>query len=310
MHERTIRTDSLRTFYIPAAHDTYATRAQGNEPKMRCAICNRNTNDQFTICQRCHNQIIDNLDQIKLLTEQAKGWTRRHGNTRLIGVASSNPPLSISLLDAALGLTALNIIERHEKTARHCLDVVPYGPASQARNKDTAATTALFSSIAWLRVNLARLSETPSYQIEELHADARDIASSLHALDPANDAAATILQCPADSPDADGTDCGARLRINPDNLGATIKCPRCQTHWTVDRLIQVALSVDDIEVWCEGESIRAWFGIHQTTLNQWVKDGRITKRGELYSIPDAMRTATAATPTHIMTTHETIGPRP
>ena len=306
------RTDGLTNdlLTIPAAHDTYVTRAQGNEPKMSCAICNRNTHDQFTICQRCHNQIIDNLDQIKLLTEQAKGWTRRHGNTRLIGVASSNPPLSISLLDAALGLTALNIIERHEKTARHCLDVVPYGPASQARNKDTAATTALFSSIAWLRVNLARLSETPSYQIEELHADARDIASSLRALDPANDAAATILQCPADSPDADGTDCGARLRINPENIGATIKCPRCQTHWTIDRLIGVALSVEDVEVWCEGESIRAWFGIHQTTLNQWVKDGRITKRGELYSIPDAMRTATAATPTHIMTTHETIGPRP
>ena len=278
---------------------------------MSCAICNRNTNDQFTICQKCHNQTIDNLNQIQTLTNASQNWTRKHGNTRLLHVNQSTPPLSITYLDATLGLTALHILEDHEKAARRALNVVPYGPASAARNKTTDTREHLKTCITWLTVNLARLSETPSYPIEELHADARDIASSLYSLDPTNDEpAATIIKCPADSPDADGTNCDTRLRINPENIGATIKCPRCQTHWTVDRLIKVALSVDDIEVWCEGESIRAWFGIHQTTLNQWVKDGRITKRGELYSIPDAMRTAAAATPTHIMTTHDIIGTRP
>jgi len=263
---------------------------------MRCSICNNRltiTERTRTLCDRCLNRITDNLRTIETLTKAAKGWTRRHGNTRLIGVASSNPPLSISLLDAALGLTALSILEQQEKTARHCLDVVPYGPASHARNKTTSDSTEhLTTCIAWLISNLARLAETPSYQIEELHHDAAQLAASLTALDPANDGpAATILQCPADSPDADGTDCGARLRVNPENLGATIRCPRCQTVWTVDRLCAVAQSIPDVEVWCEGEWIRKYFGIHQTTLNQWVKDGRITKRGELYSIPDAMRTA-------------------
>jgi len=262
---------------------------------LRCSICdNRLTIAERTrtLCDRCLNRINDNLRTIETLTKAARGWTRRHGNTRLIGVASSNPPLSVSLLDAALGLSALKLLENQEKLARHCLDLVPYGPASAARNRDNSSTTALFSSIAWLTANLARLAETPAYQIEELHHDAQALAASLTALDPANDGpAATILQCPADSPDADGTDCGARLRVNPENLGATIRCPRCQTVWTVDRLCAVALSIPDVEVWCEGEWIRKYFGIHQTTLNQWVKDGRITKRGELYSIPDAMRTA-------------------
>jgi hypothetical protein len=262
---------------------------------MRCSICdNRLTIAERTrtLCDRCLNRITDNLRTIETLTKAAKGWTRRHGNTRLIGVASSNPPLSISLLDAALGLTALSILEAQEKTARHCLDLVPYGPASAARNKTTASTEHLTTCVAWLTSNLARLAETPEYQIEELHHDAQQLAATLTALDPANDEIShTIINCPADHPDADGTSCGQRLRINPENLGATITCRNCKTVWTIDRLIHVALSVDNIEVWCEGEWLRQWFGIHQTTLNQWVKDGRITKRGELYSIPDAMRTA-------------------
>jgi len=208
-------------------------------------------------------------------------------------VASSNPPLSVSLLDAALGLSALKLLENQEKLARHCLDLVPYGPASAARNRDNSSTTALFSSIAWLTANLARLAETPAYQIEELHHDAQALAASLTALDPATDVSHTIINCPADHPDQDqdGTSCGQRLRINPEELGALITCHNCKTVWTVDRLCAVALSIPDVEVWCEGAWIRKHFGIHQTTLNQWVKDGRITKRGELYSIPDAMRTA-------------------
>jgi hypothetical protein len=263
-----------------------------------------------TLCDRCLNRISDNLQTIETLTKAAKGWTRRHGNTRLIGVASSNPPLSISLLDAALGLTALNILEAQEKTARRCLDLVPYGPASAARNRDNSSTTALFSVIAWLTSNLARLAETPTYLIEELHHEAQQLAASLTALNPANDEiAATIVLCPSDSPDADGTNCGTRLRINPEELGGLITCHRCKTVWTIDRLCAVALSMPDVEVWCEGEWIRKYFGIHQTTLNQWVKDGRITKRGELYSIPDAMRAAQNLTPAYIISTKDKIGPR-
>jgi hypothetical protein len=140
------------------------------------------------------------------------------------------------------------------------------------------------------------MAETPTILIEELHFDSGTLVHSLQAANPNLDApAATIIKCPADHPDADGRNCGQQLRINPEQPDQTIHCARCKTTWTIDRLMAVALAAD-VEVWAEAEWIRAWFGVHQRTLNQWVKDGRIHKRGDLYSIPDTIKTAAEARP--------------
>jgi hypothetical protein len=186
-------------------------------------------------------------------------------------------------------------LERFEQVGRRQLGQTQYGPATLARAKTTSTLEALTHVISWLTVNLPRLEELDTYPVDELHDETQTIANQLRNLDPANsEAAATIIKCPADHPRYDGN-CDTRLRINPEQLNKTIDCPTCHTTWTLDRLISVALSVPNIEVWADAAWLIKWFGVSQRTLDLWVREKRITKRGELYSIPDAFRTAQSST---------------
>jgi len=257
---------------------------------MNCAICDHTITDTLMICARCHNRICDNLTTIQTLTIDAARWERRRGSSRLVAVASSNPPTSVSLIDAASGQLCISL-ERFEQLGRKQLNQIQYGPATLARAKTTSTLEALTHVIAWLMVHLPRLEGLDAYPIDELHDETQTLANQLRNLDPENDdVVATIIKCPADHPRYDGN-CDTRLRINPEQLNKTIDCPTCHTAWTLDRLINVALSVPNIEVWADAAWLTKWFGVTQRILDLWVREKRITKRGELYSIPDAFRTA-------------------
>jgi hypothetical protein len=250
---------------------------------MRCAICDKTiTTPTTTLCARCIQRTNTNLNLVNDLTTQAQHWTTRHSTTRLVNVSSSTAPLSINILDAQLGHTALNILEDHEKAARHAINAAPYGLASAQRNTTTAAREALGTCIRWLTANLTRLNTTPAYAIEALDADTNDIVQTLHQLDPSNDEPKTIVRCPADHPTDDGN-CNNRLALTDRNTNVT--CTRCQTTWTLERLVHVALAVPNTEILFDGQWLIEWFGIRQATLNTWVKDKRIMKRGTLYTFP-------------------------
>ena len=155
----------------------------------------------------------------------------------------------------------------------------------------------LRSCVDFLRANLMRLAESPDFPIEELAREVRDLRHSLEHLDPMRDdvdADRSRLKCPSEHPEADGRICGNWLLVDPDRPRDDIVCRRCRTTWTSERLVLVALATPGDPIWMTAQPICAWLGIHSITLNRWVREKRVTKRGTLFNVQEAISVVRSA----------------
>lgn len=106
---------------------------------MTCPVCTRrDPADGLTVCAVCLGRIDDDLARIVELVALAGDWLHPRATGTSEGsrsVPGSRPPLSVDVLDAAIGLDVLPLLESWERLVREHFGYGPYGPASLLRTK-------------------------------------------------------------------------------------------------------------------------------------------------------------------------------
>jgi len=74
------------------------------------------------------------------------------------------------------------------------------------------------------------------------------------------------------------------LGVTDADMTTSIQCRRCKTNWTPARLVAVAMSDPNHEVWLDVESIAAWVGLSERQVRRIVQTKRIPKRGQLVNV--------------------------
>jgi len=248
-----------------------------------CPVCaRREPADGLTVCAVCIARIDDDLARIDELTTQAGDWLHPRTTGTSEGsrsVPGSRPPLSVDVLDAAIGLDVLPLLEEWIRATREHNRLAPYGAATEGH----AVTVA--GSVAFLRSWLLWAAGEPSWPIEDYATEIRDARWQLERLNPDQDRdEAARLKCPGEQPDADGRLCHATLTYDREHPGDDIACRRCGTTWTGTRLLLLTYIDASQVVWAYPAEITDRLGVTASTLRQWGKRGHIPRRNAQYDI--------------------------
>ena len=93
------------------------------------------------------------------------------------------------------------------------------------------------------------------------------------------------ITCPADFEE---NRCGQILKIV--DLGQSIKCRKCKTEWTVARLMAVAMTDSQNEVWLDVEAIAEYLDLTEKSIYQIIRKHQIARRGQLYNFKQILDT--------------------
>lgn len=179
--------------------------------------------------------------------------------------------------------------------------MAPYGPASAARaaqvaqNGDLSHAGGLYLSgavndtrvtlvgcVAFLGAQVAWMSTEPEFPVEDFADEVSACVRVLRRWDvTAERGTAYVVECPHE---ADSGTCGYRLRISGEDAESYFHCPRCATEWSVDRLMLVWAETSDAAMWLDAEAVTRRYGVDRTTLDRWVRNGRVSKWHGLYDV--------------------------
>jgi hypothetical protein len=91
------------------------------------------------------------------------------------------------------------------------------------------------------------------------------------------------IKCPTELSDEV---CGNRLKINEQDPLAIFTCFKCETEWTTLRLMMVALSDPNSNVWLDAEALAKWMNFSERHIRRLAKAAGVKKRGELYNVKE------------------------
>lgn len=251
-----------------------------------CVICAKRPHDDGrTCCTPCLDRVLSDLERIVELTDAAARWTPRAGTGNGVrSVPASRPPLSVDILDAALGLDVLPLLESWERIIREDAGLSPYGAATEGIAVNVA------SAVHFLRSWLLWCATEAAWPIEELAREIREARMALDRLDPDHERPDGLrVACTEPHPDADGRECGYRLVIVGAMLSQDVECRRCGHVTTGGRMILSALSDPAVTVWAYPDVIEDTLGIPTRTLRQWAQNGLIARSGSRYDVGAAYR---------------------
>lgn len=249
---------------------------------MNCQICKYACED--ATCPKCVLRAARNLTDIIEFREKAELVPGKSGVTR-----STEQPLGVRIgaLDAIGAFEYVTVLESWERDWRGFFDLVPYGVASAARNRGSAAHHALPGIVGFLRQwNQRAAVEHPAYR--EFFHEVTGLRQ--HAKDAANlrSPVAWRVTCPTDT--ADG-ECGRVLMVSGEDFGGEVTCRVCGTVWPVERLLHVVASSRLSELWLDPEAAAQYCGVSARSLRKWSQRGLIRRergRYEVHSIRKAV----------------------
>jgi hypothetical protein len=259
--------------------------------RAECVLCaargKRTRLEVGHVCVPCLTRIGDNLSAIVELAANAsvEPITGR-GQGR--SVPASKPPINCDGVDPALTMvtdcaTVLDICEAWERLVRESRGMAPYGPASHARaitahagQNDTGVT--LTGCTGFLRASLPWWAESPDQPIEDFASEIAACRRALSRWDPMREPTHHGLRCPTET--EHGT-CGYFIRWEDGSTSAD--CPRCHRTWTVEWLMLVAADQDN---WIDAQALAILSNVHEQTIRRWARNGKVGRRGMLYSVKD------------------------
>lgn len=265
---------------------------------------------------RTDSQLRELLDLHALAATVAALEPGRTADPGPIGRGSKHPPLPLNLaaLDLAVGEWLLRSVtedagpswaglELWEIDWRHHFGLRPYGVASEQRTmpleRDTAARRAtetpglvsdttpqnsaalrsaqrvstLAGVIAFLHAWWPRAAaEHPA--ADEFATDVRRMHSHALAALGLDHARPWTVPCPADLGDRE---CGYRLHVDYAGHELVLHCPRCDSDWTVERLLLVAAAAGR-GVWVTVAEAAEQIGVHRATIYRAVQAGNVSAR--------------------------------
>ena len=277
-----------------------------------CILCARR--DRTTrlesghCCAGCAAWLQVQVADIARLAADAAAWVAPGSSTGGSGrpVPGSRPPLRVDALDPELtpvgpppSPTVLEVVEEWSRLIRESRGMAPYGPASLAAAQNAAklaregtvgasgahsgTRVTLIGATAFLGRQIAWATVTDDFPLEDFVDEIAACVRVLRRWDHANQAdTAYVVDCPHGLDD--GTTCGYRLRISGEDVDKWFHCPRCRTEWSVDRLMLVWAETSDAAMWLDHAAVSHRYGVDRSTLDRWVRKGRIAKWHGLYDV--------------------------
>jgi hypothetical protein len=170
------------------------------------------------------------------------------------GGRSTERPLGIRVdaLDFICGFSVVDVLESWEKEWRDHYKLAPYGPATALRNagKRDQPKVTLWEIVRFLQIWLDNACrDHPAIddfatEVKEAHSKARCAAGITQRQ-------AWTVTCPADT---DTGDCRQPLKITGEDFDGTITCRSCRTTWTIQRLMRVAVTDPNSDIWCAADT--------------------------------------------------------
>lgn len=273
---------------------------------LRCPIDHRSLVGDAKVCERCSRETRRQLAEIPKLYVEAgaylvpgKGGFGSSGSERTIGV-------NLSALGFRAADEILPVLEEWERTVRVLslgqveldgqdregeVELNPDGtvkvivrPRLNEGERPIIRTGTIQErvegSCSFLLVHSRWLS---AYEgAPDWVADIAKIHGQGGAATRQNQAPARRIECPADL--GDGL-CLSLLTLPEDgDKQAKIKCHRCRTEWTIQWLIEVALSTKESEYWLDAESIANHLQMDHREVRRLARKWKITKHGQLYDL--------------------------
>lgn len=195
-----------------------------------------------------------------------KGGQGSSGSERTIGV-------NTDALEYRIALDLLAIVSGWEVEVRDKREFSPMKTVSSYTERITQACEFLLAQFAW--ISKQEFFGDFVKEIADMHSKGRAATRQ-------NPTPARRIECPADL--GDGL-CLSLLTLPEDgDKTVTIKCHRCRTEWTIEWLIEVALSTKGSEYWLDAESIANHLQMDHREVRRLARKWKITKRGQLYDL--------------------------
>lgn len=241
---------------------------------MNCPVCKK-SQEVEGICHRCQNSIHSLLDDL------IEFWDAAHGELTpaRTGSGARSSEISIGLNVNALsfitGHDILTMLHSWEALVRQERKLTPPGLLAPAPSlADEIATAIKFAQTHLLYSSKQEWFAEFVKELKEVHR--QGMVASRHFVEKTRK-----IKCPAEIDDGE---CGNLLRIQKIDPLAIIECRKCDTQWTTLRLIAVALSNPNTQVWLDLEAIGKLMGISERHARRVAKHLKISKRGELYDV--------------------------
>jgi hypothetical protein len=195
------------------------------------------------------------------------------------GTNSGEPTIGINVaaLDYSSGNDILPIMWEWEKVIREERRLTP--PAFVEPQPDEVAATVEFH-LAHLEWSLKQ-GWVDEYAREVATIHAKGINAARRNVEPVR-----RISCPSPNPEDESRYCNAMLAVEDADLLTPVMCKRCGTQWTPARLVAVAMSDPNREVWLDAESIGRWVGISDQQVRRVCRAGKVSKRGQLYNVTE------------------------
>lgn len=260
-----------------------------------CVLCapRRDTRLKFGhVCAACTDRLSRDLRSIPELAAMAAAWIEPGSSTGngSRSVPSSRPPLNVDCLDPALAhvpghdACLLVLLEEWERMIRDMRHMAHYGPASASRAQGAAGdtTVTLTGVVGFLVAQVEWIVSESGFPVDDFAAEVRACVRVLRRWDAdAHEGTGYVVECPHD---IEGGTCGRRIRIDGEDAESYFTCPKCGTEWSVDRLMLVWAETSDAAMWLDAEAVTRRYGVDRTTLDRWVRSGRLSKWHGLYDI--------------------------
>lgn len=247
-----------------------------------CPICQRPKSSAGT-CAQCHHKVMMMIDDL------FEFWNQAHLHitpTKGSGQRSSEMSIgvNVSALSFITGHDILNLLWEWEKLIRAERNLTKPAFLDPKPLADEIRQAVLFA-----QRHLEYSSQQPWFddflrELRELHSKGR--------------AAAKIfvekkkrIPCPGE---IEGLPCARLLQLgDASTMMEIFSCPKCKTEWTTLRLVAVAMSDPNADIWLDIEAIAGWLGISERQCRRIALRNAVDRRGRLYNLKQ-MRDAYAA----------------
>lgn len=243
----------------------------------KCPTCRRKLLDTTNVlCDKCVERLRKNLDDLpQLMAEAGKYLEPQQGGQGTSSGAHPSIGINVNAFDFASGRDILNVLHEWEKIIRTERQLTP--PALLPFYNNPVRMSVRFHLAHLMWTTQQPWADEFAQEISQLHHHGTIAAQKQ--IDPVR-----RIPCPAPHPDDDTRNCGAMLGVTDADMTTSIQCRRCKTNWTPARLVAVAMSDPNHEVWLDVESIAAWVGLSERQVRRIVQTKRIPKRGQLVNV--------------------------
>lgn len=244
----------------------------------RCACCRRSQPDLGMACRRCRdraeqmlNEILDHVALAEAELELGRGGAGRSAG-RTLG-------LRIDALDVVAGFDVLPELESWERDWREMRQFAPIPDRCTVAGLPHAPTS-LAAVVEFLLVHLSwAYAEHPA--VDEFHRELKTVHAHSEQAARISRPRVHVVTCPTDV--GDGR-CGNRLVLTQPDLEDHVRCAECSTTWTVRRLLLVAASDSEAEVWVAEADVALIHGVSGRVLRKWAQAGRVQRKRGMYEL--------------------------